>query len=337
MEANRELNISSYILKLLLLFFVLVVVVLISLLIGSVSISYQDLFDLILTNNTNDVIKEIVIQVRLPRIFLAIAVGGGLSVCGAVFQAILMNPLAEPYILGISSGAALGTVLAILIGLGFFITQIFSFAGAVSVIILVFFFSKRFGELEPNVLLLSGVMIGAFFASVILILVTFLNESLRTAVYWLMGHLSTVESGISYIVLIVSVSISIFLSLNGQKYNVLSLGNMTAQHLGINTSFLRNYTYILASLLVGVLVSVSGIIGFVGLLIPHICRMIFGVDNRIVIPASFFVGASYLTIADDIARLVIAPAEIPVGAITALFGAPIFIYLLRTRFKQTIK
>jgi iron complex transport system permease protein len=337
METDKSINFSSTIFKILILLIATFITIVISVLIGSVSISLKDLVNLFFLGESNEVIKEIIFEVRLPRILLAVAVGGGLSVCGAVFQAILMNPLAEPYILGISSGAAFGAVLSMLIGLGFFLTQLFSFAGAICVIILVFLFGKRYGDLEPNVMLLSGVMIGAFFAAVILILVTFLNDSLRTAVYWLMGHLSVADSNTSYIIFPVSVVISLLLSLNGQKYNVLSLGGAAAQHLGINSNYVRNTTYILSSLMVGMLVSVSGIIGFVGLIIPHICRMIFGVDNRVLIPVSFFIGAIYLTIADDIARTIIAPAEIPVGAITALFGAPIFIYLLRKRFNLTIK
>ena len=334
METNRSLKISPYILKLAALLIITILIPVLSLLFGSVSISLNDLFKLFFLGEGKELTRQVIFEVRLPRVCLAIAVGGGLSVCGAVFQAILMNPLAEPYILGISSGAAFGAVLSLVIGAGIIATQIFSFTGAISVILLVFLFGKRFGELEPNILLLSGVMIGAFFAAAILILVTFLNESLRTAVYWLMGNLSIADSTTSYIVLPISIFICFFLMLNGQKYNVLSLGGATAKQLGINTFVLRNSTYILSSLLVGILVSVSGIIGFVGLLVPHICRMILGVDNRIVIPASFFVGSSFLVFADTIARTAIAPSEIPVGAITALIGAPIFIYLLRKRFKS---
>jgi iron complex transport system permease protein len=333
METNRRLKFSPYILKLTSLLLVTIIIPAVSLLFGSVSISLNDLCRILFFGEGNELARQVIFEVRLPRVCLAIAVGGGLSVCGAVFQAILMNPLAEPYILGISSGAAFGAVLSLIIGVGIIITQIFSFAGAISVILLVFLFGKRFGELEPNVLLLSGVMIGSFFAAAILILVTFLNESLRTAVFWLMGNLSTADSTTSYIILPVSMLICFCLILNGQKYNVLSLGSATAKQLGINTYFLRNSTYILSSLLVGILVSVSGIIGFVGLLVPHVCRMILGVDNRVVIPASFLAGSSFLVIADTIARTIISPAEIPVGAITALIGAPIFIYLLRKKFK----
>ena len=259
--------------------------------------------------------------------------GGGLSIAGAVFQALLMNPLAEPYILGISSGGTFGAILSFLIGVSFIGTQLFSFAGALSVMILVFILGKRFGELEPNVLLLSGIMVGAFFSAAILLLMGLLNDSLRTAVFWLIGNLSIADKSNIVFVLPITLIVSTLLILQSNKYNVLSLGNDNAKQLGVNTTFLRNSTYILTSIMIGTLVSVSGIIGFVGLLVPHVCRMIFGVDNRIVVPASFFIGAAYLTLADTIARSIIAPAELPVGAVTALIGAPVFVYLLRKRFK----
>ena len=306
-----------------------------ALFIGSVHISISDFFDAIFSQSGNNTFKTILFDIRLPRIVLAFAVGGGLSVAGAAFQAILMNPLAEPYILGISSGGAFGAVLSFLIGASFFITQIFSFSGALIVIAIVFVLGKRFGELEPNTLLLTGVMVGAFLSALILIMISLLNESLRSAIFWLMGNLSNASNGTSYYILIVTVLISLLLILNSNKYNILALGTETAQHLGVNTKFVRNYTYILSSILVGAIVSVSGVIGFVGLLIPHICRTVFGPDNRIVLPASFFAGAAFLIFADTFARVIISPAELPVGAITALFGAPVFIYLLRKKFYTT--
>ncbi len=324
---------SGFIFRFILLLVLLVCVSSGALLIGSVRITLSDLFNLFVFNQSTDLIRQIIFEVRLPRIVLATSVGGGLAVTGAVFQAILMNPLAEPYILGISSGASFGAVLSFVIGVGFWGSQAFAFLGALTVIFLVFLFGKRFGELDPNVLILSGVMVGAFFSAVILILVTMLNDSLRTAVFWLMGNLSIADSSVAYYVLPISVIISLLLSFNGQKYNVLSLGNATAQQLGINTILLKRLTYLSASLLVGVLVSVTGIIGFVGLLIPHVCRLIFGSDNRIIIPSSFFIGGAYLVLADTIARTIISPAEIPAGAITACIGAPIFIYLLKLRYR----
>ncbi|HEX2867641.1 MAG TPA: iron ABC transporter permease [Ignavibacteriales bacterium] len=328
------MKIKLYPLKLLFLFILTAAVALVSLLTGSVSVSLKDLYSLFTGGvGAGSLVRQVIYDVRLPRVLLAVAVGGGLSVSGSVYQAILMNPLAEPYILGISSGAAFGAVLSFLLGLGFLGTQALAFGGAVSVIVLVFLLGKRFGELEPNVMLLSGVMVGAFFSASILMMTTFLRDSLRNAVFWLMGQLSLAEPNSVMVIFPVTVVVSVILSLNAQKFNVLALGSETASHLGINTSLLKNFTYIVTSLMVGMLVSVSGIIGFVGLLVPHMCRMVFGADNRIVIPASFFVGAAYLLIADTLARVVISPAEVPVGAITAFIGAPIFVYLLRKRFR----
>jgi iron complex transport system permease protein len=334
MERTERLNLRSYIFKVSLLLLVAIVSALIGLWVGPVNMSFGELFNAIFSNS-NHSLSQIIFEIRLPRILFAIAVGGGLSISGAVFQAILLNPLAEPYILGISSGGTFGAVLSFLLGMSFLGTQLFSFAGALTVMLLVFVLGKRFGELEPNILLLSGIMVGAFFSAAILLMVTLLNDSLRTAVFWMIGNLSIAQKENLKFVLPITFIVSFLLILNSNKYNLLSLGADTAKQLGINTSFVRNTTYILASLMIGALVSVSGIIGFVGLLVPHVCRMLFGVDNRIVLPASFFLGAAYLTLADTLARTLVSPAELPVGAVTALIGAPIFIYLLRKRFYTT--
>ena len=332
MAAVRKLTVSKYLTVLVSLFLVTIIVTVISLLSGSTDISVQQLLDVIFGKSNDGNFSKIILEIRLPRIMLAIAAGGGLSVAGAVFQAILMNPLAEPYILGISSGGTFGAILSFLLGFTFIGTQIFSFAGAMAVIFIVFMVGKRFGEIEPNVLLLTGVMIGAFFSAAILLMMTMLSDSLRSAFLWLIGNLSSADAASSYYVLVISIIVSILLSINSYKYNVLALGAENAKHLGVNTNVLKNVTYILASILVGAIVSVSGIIGFVGLLVPHICRMIFGIDNRLVVPASFFIGAIYLLISDTFARTIVSPAELPVGAITAVIGAPIFIYVLRRRF-----
>jgi len=262
-------------------------------------------------------------------------VGGGLSIAGAVFQSLLMNPLAEPYILGISSGGTFGAILSFILGLSFVGTQFLAFAGSLTVMLIVFILGRRFGELEPNVLLLSGIMVGAFFSAAILLMMTLMNDSLRTAIFWLIGNLSLAEKSNLIFVLPITILTTGILILLSNKFNVISLGSDYAKQLGINTKLLRNSSYIITSIMIGTLVSVSGIIGFVGLLIPHICRMIFGNDNRIVFTSSFFIGASYLTIADTIARTIISPAELPVGAITALIGAPVFIYLLKKRLNST--
>jgi iron complex transport system permease protein len=332
MEKPKSLKLGSLITQLSLLFSLTVVVAIVSLSLGSVNTNITEILNVFFGNSDNPQLSQIILKIRLPRILFAVFIGGGLSIAGAVFQAILMNPLAEPYILGISSGGTFGAVLSMVLGLTFIGTQFLAFSGAFLVMLLVFFLGKRYGDLEPNTLLLSGVMVGAFFSALILLLIIFLNESLRTAIYWMIGSLTFVKSDNLIFISIITILVSLYLVFNSHKFNILALGNETAKTLGVNSTFLKNSTYFAASLLVGTLVSVSGIIGFVGLLVPHVCRLIWGVDNRIIIPTSFFIGAIYLTIADTIARTIISPAELPVGAITAILGAPVFIYLLRTRF-----
>lgn len=334
MERTARLTISGFSVRIFLLFLLTATAALAGLLIGSVNISLNDFFSSAFGTETDSTISQIIFDIRLPRVLYAMAVGGGLSIAGAVFQAMLMNPLAEPYILGISSGGTFGAILSFLIGASFLGTQIFAFAGALCVMLIVFVLGKRFGGLEPNVLLLTGVMVGAFFSAAILLMITLLNDSLRTAVFWLIGNLSLAEKANTVYVLPLTAVVSLILILYSDKYNVISLGSDSAKQLGINTNVLKSITYLLTSLMVGTLVSVSGIIGFVGLLVPHVCRMIFGPDNRIIFPASFFIGAAYLTLCDTLARTIVSPAELPVGAITALIGAPVFVILLRKRFKM---
>lgn len=308
-------------------------VALISLSIGSVEIAFEEMFLILSGSSTNEQLSDILLKIRLPRILLAAAVGGGLSVAGAVFQAILVNPLAEPYILGVSSGGTFGAILAMILGLSFIGIQFLSFAGALVVIFLVFSLSKRFGILEPNVMLLTGVMVGAFFSAAILLLISTMDNSIRSAVNWLIGNLSIADPDSAAYIFPVSVILALFLSLFSNKLNIISLGDEQAYHLGVNPARYKTFFYLLSSLLVGAVVSVSGIIGFVGLLVPHSCRLILGADNRIIVPASFFAGGSFLMISDTFARTVISPSELPVGAVTALLGAPLFVFLLKRNFR----
>jgi len=303
--------------------------------IGSADISLNDIWQ-IFFGSADTIKKSIILDIRLPRVLLAFVVGGGLSVTGAVFQALLINPLAEPYILGVSSGGAFGAIMAILLGFTFLSTQLFAFAGAVFIVILVFMIGKISGNFEPNILLFSGVMIGSFFSALILVSMTLLGENFRNVIFWLLGNLSLADKNSLLYISPAVIVISAILSLMANKFNILFLGTEEAKHLGVNVNKVRALSYLLSSILVGAIVSITGIIGFVGLIIPHICRMLFGMDNRIIIPVSFFIGAAYLIIMDTIARIIILPAELPVGAITALSGAPVFIYLLRKRFKLII-
>lgn len=334
MEKSERVIKSSLILKVSILLVLSIFTCFFALSFGSIKISINDIFNFLFAQDLSVPEYSTILSIRFSRVLLAFAVGAGLSVTGAVFQAILMNPLAEPYILGVSSGGTFGAILAIFLGLSFWYVTFFAGIGSILIIFLVFVLGSRFGELEPNILLLTGIMISAFFSALILLLITLLNDSLRTAVFWMIGNLSNADPGTVYFIFPITVVLSLILTFFAQKYNVLALGNENAIVLGVNTKFVKNVSYIVASLLIGFIVSVSGIVGFVGLIIPHICRMLFGLDNRVIMPTSFFVGGIYLVIADTLARTLLLPAEIPVGAITALVGAPVFVYLLRRRFYQ---
>lgn len=315
-----------------LLSFLLLLVFITGLSIGSVPVSIADIVGAVTgTKTTSGAVRTIVLDIRLPRLLLAILVGAGLSIAGVVFQALLRNPLAEPFILGISSGGTVGTILAIGIGFGALsiTAPIASFIGSASVMFLVYSLAHRRGQLDTYTLLLSGVMIGAFFNAAVLLLIAVLNQELRNAFLWLMGNLSTAGTdSIVFITPFLAVACAL-LFYQAKNFNLISTGDEAAMQLGVEVATVKRLSYLLASLITGLVVSVSGVVGFVGLLIPHICRMLFGPDHRILLPASCLMGASFLIIADILARTILAPAEIPVGAVTAAIGAPVFVYLLK--------
>ena len=279
----------------------------------------------------SDMDRLIILDIRLPRVLLAILVGAGLSVAGAVLQALLRNPLAEPYILGISSGGTMGTILAIALasGVSHFVAPAASFAGSALVMVMVYAMAHRRGQLDPYTLLLSGVMVGAFFNAAVLLTVALFNQELRHAFLWLMGNLS----GARYDTLLIAGPLTLLgiipAFLAARKYNLIATGDEAASQLGVDVRKLRRMSYAIASVITGAVVSVSGVVGFVGLIIPHIARMIFGPDHRLLLPASFLLGGSFLVLADTLARTMLAPTEVPVGAVTAILGAPVFVYLLR--------
>jgi iron complex transport system permease protein len=275
--------------------------------------------------------RTIILSIRLPRVVLASLVGSGLSVAGVVFQAMLRNPLAEPYILGISSGGTVGAIIAIGLSLGAsaITTPLASFVGSAAVMFLVYGIAHRRGQIDTNALLLGGVMIGAFFNAAVLLIIAVFNQELRNAFLWLMGNLSSANTSSIIVVAPFLLLASGFMFVNARNFNLISTGDETAIQLGVEIVKVKRLSYLLASLITGLVVSVSGVIGFVGLLIPHTCRMLFGPDHRLLLPASFLLGASFLIVADILSRTLLAPSEIPVGAITAAIGAPVFVYLLR--------
>ncbi len=326
-----HLTLQRTVFLLLVLTALLAVVCLAALLIGSSSINLADAFSVLTGRSEDEAVRTIILKLRIPRIILAILVGAGLSVAGAALQSLLRNPLAEPYILGISSGGTVGAFLAITLGLGWaqFTTPLFSFVGSGLVMMLVYSLGYRRGALDPNALLLSGVMVGAFFNSIILVVVAIFNQELRTAYLWMMGNLSGAEGSTLIVVGPLILASSIVLILQSRALNLIAVGDESAAQFGVNVQRVRRLSYILASLITGLAVSVSGVIGFVGLLVPHVCRLMFGSDNRIVMPASLIGGGIFLVLCDLISRTLLAPSEIPVGAVTAAVGAPLFIYLLK--------
>ena len=313
-------------------FALLLLLIVIALGLGSVKIGFADLISVLFSGDGNENLGRIIFDLRLPRVLLAVAVGGGLSVSGAVLQSILKNPLAEPYVLGISSGGTFGALISMLLGFSFFVTQIFAFTGSLLVVAFVLFAGSKFKYgFKPVSVLLSGVMIGAFFGAAILIILTLMRENLQTAVFWLVGSLSFASPRSSYYSFFFSLSLSFAIFLYGYKLNLIALENNETETFGVNPKRDTNILLILTGVLTGGLVAVSGVIGFVGMVVPHLVRTKFGYDNRIVLPTAFLLGAILLLVSDTFARTVALPSELPVGAITAIFGAPIFIWLLRKK------
>jgi iron complex transport system permease protein len=305
---------------------------------GVVSINPKDIISLLL-NGTQDKTKSLIIwQLRAPRIVLGALTGAALSTVGGAFQGILRNPLADPYILGVSAGAALGACIGIALqyATGYILASylpVFAFIGAMLSLYLVYKSSKMSYSANSTGLLLAGVAITFLFSALITVLLALSRRELHSMVFWLMGDLSTANwKKISIIILpvIIGSSMLFFSSLD---LNALSLGEEEALHLGINTGKLRIRIFIIGSIVIATVVSFTGLIGFVGLIIPHIARLLVGPDHRIMIPIAAFLGGIFLILCDVLARILIAPTEIPIGAITAIIGAPLFIYLLRRKNK----
>lgn len=276
----------------------------------------------------------IVRGLRLPRSLLAALVGGTLAVCGAVFQALLRNPLAEPYILGVSGGAAVGAVAAIVLGWSArapWALPLAAFAGAVGAIVLVFRIAALVGRaLDTRVLLLAGVVAGSFFNALILLALVFADtESFRSALFWMLGSFSGAGwGGLVLVAAYLLPSLAVLLAL-ARPLNLLAVGEETAAYLGLRTERTKLLAYGVASLATAAAVAASGTIGFVGLIVPHAIRLLWGSDHRFLLPASMLGGAAFLVLADTLARVAAAPTELPVGVITALLGVPVFVWLLR--------
>ncbi len=293
---------------------------------GSITIHWQDLWAVL--QGEQGLYHNLVVDLRLPRAMAAFATGGMLALAGALMQVLLRNPLADPYILGISGGAAVGALSCILIGAsGVWFTGS-AFGGALLSMMLVFTLARGHGSWTSTRLLLTGVVIAAGWGAVIsFILAISPDTHLRGMLFWLMGDLSHVQNpGVGWAVLLLGMIWCLPLA---HQLNALSRGEMQASALGVAVQPLRLQVYVLASLLTAVAVTLAGSIGFVGLIVPHVLRLVVGNDQRILLPAAVLLGGSLLTVADTLARTVVAPQQLPVGVITALLGVPVFLYLLQ--------
>ncbi len=285
-------------------------------------------------HETIGTIGVILVQVRLPRLLLGLLVGACLASVGVVLQALLRNPLADPYVLGVSSGAALGVSLAILLGMGttflaLSVLPLCGFAGGLLSLVVVYRMAVSYGRLPIHSLLLAGVILNAIFSALIMFVTSIMepNRSVGTMT-WLMGTL-TAPSYPALAVLALYLMIGLVLLLQQARVlNIMTLGEESARSLGIETEQVKRRIYVVSALITGAVVSVSGMIGFVGMVIPHAVRLVLGADHRLLMPASALVGGMYLMTADTVARTLLAPSEIPVGIVTALAGGPFFIYLL---------
>ena len=288
-----------------------------------------------LIEGMDSVFPVVVFEVRLPRILSAAIVGAGLAISGVVFQGILLNPLADPYTLGVSAGAAFGASLAILLNIGFMSTAsvpLFAFAGALGTLLFVMYLSASSGGVSSTNLILSGIIVAAILSAGISFLKYIADEQVSVIIFWLMGSFGSKTWGdVGLAFLFVGCGFLIFMFF-ARDLNLLSLGDRTASSLGVDTKRVTLALLITASLIAAICVSISGIIGFVGLLIPHMMRLLTGPDNRRLIPISLLAGAILLLAADTITRAVL-PSEIPIGVLTALIGGPFFCYIFRKQQK----
>jgi iron complex transport system permease protein len=334
------------------LILILLVTFIFSVSIGSADLSFVDSLKLVAAkmpiigglfdNSTLAAKYEVIVwKVRMPRIAMSALVGASLSLVGAVFQGIFRNPLADPHVLGVSSGAAFGATIGMLCGftigfMGLGTVGVLAFVGAIITVFVVYNISRIGGRISVTGMLLTGTAISTFLSSLISLLMTFHHDQIDKVYMWTMGSFSSASwTKVGFLALFVFIGASV-LFWYAPKLNIIMMGDDDAKCLGIDVDRVRRHMIIFASLLVAASVSVSGIIGFVGMIIPHCIRLIAGADNKKLMPYSFFAGAIFVTLCDTAARTVAAPTEIPVGIITAMFGAPYFIVLVARGRKRGV-
>lgn len=313
--------------RLLLLFVILLGAVLLALLSGSVEISAAELAQVLFAGERDSLAAQIIHELRLPRAVNGFLVGALLALAGVLMQVLLRNPLAEPYILGVSGGAAVGALLSLMAGLAVAWVNISAFVGAMGSMLLVFVLARGRGEWQPLRLLLTGVVVAAGWGALISFLLAISpDQSLRVMLFWLMGDLGQAQLNI-WPVLILLAGLLTALGL-ARSLNLLLRGDLESAALGVPVARLRGVLYVLGALLTATAVMQAGTVGFVGLVIPHLLRLWGGADHRWLVPASVLAGGSLVVIADTLARTLLAPQQLPVGVLTAFIGVPLFLFLL---------
>ena len=303
-----------------------VIAILVAMASGSATISIEDTVRT-LTGDAPDHIRALIMDLRLPRALTAFGIGGLLAVAGVLMQVLLRNPLAEPYILGSSGGAAVAALLGMMLGWGGSVVDLAAFGGAMAATLLVFSIAQGTGSWTPTRLLLTGVVLAAgFSAATTLLLALSPDQNLRGMLFWLMGDLSFAYSPAQSLWLLTAITIAgtVF----ARHLNVLALGELQAAIVGLPVATLRLIIFSVTALATAISVTTVGVIGFIGLVVPHLIRLVIGSDHRIVLPASALAGGSLLVIADTLARTVMAPRQLPVGALTATLGVPLFLFLM---------
>ncbi|WP_404357024.1 iron ABC transporter permease [Cytobacillus firmus] len=296
-----------------------------------------EIFPFISLGNTDAMHANIIMNIRLPRVLLAGLVGASLAIAGAAFQGLLRNPLADPYTIGVSSGASLGAVLTLFFGLsipfaGMFTLPLFSILFSFLTIFAVLLFARKIERsMKVETIILTGIIFSSFLGALISLMIALTGEELRQIIGWLLGSVSM--RGWAYINIILPFFIigSILLFVNSKELNAMSFGEEKAQHIGVDVQKRKMMVLVAGSILTGAAVAVSGTIGFVGLVIPHLTRMLWGPDHRHLLPLSILMGSGFLIIADLVSRTIIAPTELPIGVITALIGTPAFGVILMKR------
>ncbi len=306
---------------------------LMSIVLGPASIPLKEIVRIILGTNSDYQTNLIFWQIRLPRVLLAFIVGASLAIAGALFQALFLNPLAEPYVTGVSSGAALGATIAFFFDLPSVpFLSLFALIGGLFTLIFVYSLARQKEKINVYILLLAGVAASAFFSALVSVLMAKSGRDLHALVYWLMGSFS----GRAWSEVKMSLIVLPFFWLPfyfSDELNILLQGEERALELGVEVEKIKKIMFFTASFLTAIAVSSAGIIGFVGLIVPHFARLLLGPDHRKVLFLSIFVGASLMGLSDLLARMAFAPSEMPVGVVTSFFGAPFFIYLLREKTK----